>query len=298
MKIIGYGLTTKGEADRYMERTMQEFSRLCDEVIILCNNASDKEKKLITKYGFKYVEDNRTWGVLQWKIKQDFLENNVSKLVKNRDMLVCLDMDEVFCSHLTKQWIENAELDAYHVFVAELWNDELHYKAESSFWNVRIWRWNGETKWKPKPLHCGLAPEWTYHYHRFAPFVLKHYGLMKKEDRMNKIKRYDKYDPTAQHLEKRYYDMLQSDKATVFDETKVCTKIEKEVKDYRQTKPVGKFVKEKMRYAYVKNPFDVVLDIPERSLEETLKRKGFSFVAWADDIQKDMEDLFEEVSLK
>ena len=26
-------------------------------------------------------------------------------------MLVCLDMDEVFCKHLTKEWLENAELD-------------------------------------------------------------------------------------------------------------------------------------------------------------------------------------------
>lgn len=296
--IIGYGICGGGEANRYMEETLKEFKRLCDDTIILGNKITDSERSLIAKYKFKLVEDDREWGKLQWKMKQDFIERHVSKLVKEGDMLVCLDMDEVFCDHLTREWIEKAPLDAYHVFVVDLWNDEEHYKPESCFWNVRIWRWNGETKFKDKPVHCGLAPQWAYHYHRFAPFILKHYGLMKKEDRERKIKRYNKYDPKAQHLDRKYYDMLMSDRAKDFLPNTLCKQIEKEVETYKQTKPQSRnMAKEKMRYAYVKNPHGVVVDIPERDLQMTLKRRGFEFVGYADDLKDELHDLFDGVPL-
>lgn len=295
---LGYGIVGGGESQRYMRRTLEEFKRLCDFTILLGNNITDNERDLIKEYGFKLVEDNREWGLLQWKIKKDFIENHVSKLVDNGDMLVCLDMDEVFCEHLTKQWIETAPLDAYHVFVVDLWNDEEHYKVESCFWNVRIWRWNGETKFKQKPVHCGLAPEWTYHYHRHAPFILKHYGLMKPQDRLKKVARYEKYDPTAKYLDPNFYEMLKTNSSKPFTEDEICSKIEKEVADYKQTKPKIMEEKIKARFAYIKNSAGMVLDIPERDLEQTLKQPGMSFVGWADDIEKEMEDLFKGVPLE
>lgn len=295
--ILGYGIVGPGESKRYMRKTLEEFQRLCDSVILLGNNITKGERDLIKEFGFKLVEDNREWGVLQWKIKQDFIENHVSKLVDNGDMLVCLDMDEVFCHHLSKEWIEKAQLDAYHVFIVDLWNDEQHYKVESCFWNVRIWRWNGETKFKQKPVHCGLAPEWAYHYHRFAPFILKHYGLMNPDDRAKKVLRYEKYDPEAKHLDPKFYEMLKTMSAKDFDENKMCTIIEEEVKTYKQTKPKTMVEKIKTRYAYIKNAAGMVLDIPEKDLEQTLKRPGMSFVGWCDDIEKEMEDLFEGVPL-
>ena len=289
--IIGYGICGSGEAQRYMKETLEEFKRLCDDVIILGNNITDAERKLISSYKFKLVEDNREWGKIQWKIKQDFLERHVSKLAHEGDMLVCLDMDEVFCSHITREWIEKAELDAYHVFVVDLWNDDKHYKVESCFWNVRIWRWNGDTKFKEKPVHCGLAPQWAYFYHRFAPFLLKHYGLMKKEDRDRKIERYDKYDPSAQFLERKFYDMLKSETAKPFDEVALCLQIQKEVETYKQTKPRAKDIKPIIRYAYVKNPSGRIYDIPERDLKETLKRKGFTFINWIDEQPGSVDDV-------
>lgn len=278
--IIGYGICGGGEAKRYMNETLEQFKLLCDDVIILGNNITDDERGLIKRHGFKLVEDNREWGKLQWRIKQDFLERNVAKLAKNGDMLVCLDMDEVFCSHITKDWIEKAPLDAYHVFVVDLWNDTEHYKPESCFWNVRIWRWNGQTKFKEKPVHCGLAPEWTYYYHRFAPFLLKHYGLMKEEDRNRKIERYEKYDPKAIHLERKFYNMLKDKSSKSFDENKLCETIEKEVADYKQTKPRAKDIVAQPRFAYVRNPAGKIYDIPEKDVAETIKRPGFVFIEW------------------
>lgn len=280
--IIGYGVCGGGEANRYLRATLDEFKRLCDETIILGNNLTDAERDLIFEYGFQIVEDNREWGINQWKMKQDFAEKHLAKLARVGDMMVCLDMDETFCRHVTREWIEKAPLDAYYLFIIDLWNDTEHHKSKAAFWNVRIWRWNGDTKWKQKPVHCGLAPEWTYFYHRFAPFLVLHTGLMTKESRERKIARYQTYDPNAVHKDKSYYTMLASDSNEVFNEAEMCKKIEHEVATYQQTKPRTKpMQKVEERCAYVRNPGGLVVPIPERDLEQTLKRKGFEFIEWA-----------------
>lgn len=294
-KVIGYGICGPGEAGRYMKETMDCFKRLCDEVIILCNNCDQAELNLIDSYGFKRVNDRREWGTHQWRIKQDFIERDIKQMANEGDVLVCLDMDEVLSERCTKEWLMEAPLDAYHVFIVDLWNDPQHFKLESCFWNVRIWKWNGETKFKAKPVHCGLAPEWTYHYHRHAPFLLLHKGLMAEEDRLRKIKRYEKYDPHAEHLDQKYYDMLKSNTARPFDEEALADQIAEEVATYNQTKPRHSMIKKpKPRFAYVKNPHGETVDIPEKHLNQTLKRKGFEFVGWADEDQEEIEEMFED----
>ena len=299
MKIIGYGICGPGESKRYMRETLDCFKRLCDEVIILCNNAEREEIDLIREYGFKVVLDRREWGRFQWRIKQDFIERDIKQTAQVGDMLVCLDMDEVFSSELTKEWIRSAPLDAYHVFIVDLWNDPEHYKPESSFWNVRMWKWNGETKFKQKPVHCGLAPEWTYYYHRHAPFILKHYGLMLPEDRARKVVRYEKYDPKAEYLDRSFYNMLKQNNAKPFNEAEMQDIVSKEVATYQQTKPrTMPTPKKDSRFAWIKNPHGETLDIPERHVKETLARKGFEFIGWADDAQKEIEDLFEDEDIE
>lgn len=294
-KVIGYGLCGPGEANRYMRETMECFKRLCDEVVILCNNCDQAELNLIDEYGFKRFNDRREWGTHQWRIKQDFIERDIKQIANDGDVLVCLDMDEVLSERCTKEWLLEAPLDAYHVFIVDLWNDPQHFKPESCFWNVRIWKWNGETKFKAKPVHCGLAPEWTYHYHRHAPFLLLHKGLMDEESRLRKIKRYEKYDPHAEHLDKRYYDMLKDNTARPFDEDAMADQIADEVATYNQTKPRKSMVKKpKPRFAYVRNPHGDVIDIPEKHLATTLKRKGFEFISMADEEQEEIEAMFEE----
>lgn len=295
MKVIGYGICGPGEARRYMRQTLEEFKRLCDTVVILCNNTDHTEHALIDEYGFTRVSDRREWGRFQWKIKQDFIERDIKRIAEPGDMIVCLDMDEVFDPALTKEWLINAPLDAYRVFVVDLWNDPYHFKMESCFWNVRIWRWNGETKFKVKPVHCGLAPEWAYLYHRHAPFYLLHSGLMLPEDRERKIARYEKYDPHAEHLDRKYYDMLRSNTAKPFDPVKMHEEIAAEVASYNETKPKQDMNnKPKERFAYVKNPHGEVVDIPERHLAMTMKRKGFEFIGWADEQDNEVDALFDE----
>ena len=71
MRIIGVGVC--GLNERYLEATLKEFKRLCDDVLIATNNADEKTIELIDKYKFNHYEDNREWGVYQPSLKTDLL---------------------------------------------------------------------------------------------------------------------------------------------------------------------------------------------------------------------------------
>src|SRR5690348_13125626 len=106
MKIGGMCIVGAGEADRYLEITLKEFKRLCDKVIIATNNATQKEKDLIERYGFEQYEDNREWGIHQPNIKMVLL----ARFNEYRpDRVVALDSDEQFGQKVTREVLEKLD---------------------------------------------------------------------------------------------------------------------------------------------------------------------------------------------
>lgn len=270
-EVIGYGICGQHESKRYLKNTLECFKRLCDHTVIVGNNLSSDDKQMIIEYGFELIEDDRTWGLAQHKIKQDLMYW-IARY--NPKYCVALDMDEVFDPTLTKEKLIEL-LDTYNAlyfYIINLWNEGWNRKW--SFWNIRAWKWNGDTKIFNKPLHCGLAPEWTYYYAGYAPFFVKHYGLMKKADRQKKIERYEKFDPQAKYKDKSYYEALKGDICEPLDEDYVRNALLKEIGTQKPKRIVE--MKDK-KFFYVKSPDGRVVDIPERDLEDTLKR-GFTLV--------------------
>jgi hypothetical protein len=215
-----------GEADRFLELSLKEFKRLCDDAIIATNNATQKEKDLISKYGFWQYEDNREWGKEQNKIK-DSLLLRVRRL--NPDWILALDADETLPS-LTRQQIEELVKEgvSFYFYVVNLWNDEEHYMRSMSFWNIRLYKnlpVAGST-FQRTPLHCGLAPPFFYKHGTYTPHIMLHRGLMKKKNRERKAERYQKYDPNAKYKSQSYYDALLMDgSGTEYKEEQVLTKL-------------------------------------------------------------------------
>lgn len=269
MKIIGYGICGK-EADRYLENTLKEFKRLCDETIIVLNNATEKERTLIKQYGFHIKEDNREWGKEQHHIKEDLMED-VKKL--NPDYCVCLDMDEIFEPSLTREILEKLfdKGDALYFYIVNLWDNG--WRRKSSFFNIRAWKWSNDLKFENRPLHCGLAPIWCYHYGSYIPFIVYHYGLMKKSDRLAKVERYKEYDPKAKYRSKEYYDSLLDDSSEEIDYDFIKKSLEKEVGNPQKKKI---YTKINRKFYYVKKG-DKVIDVPDYLLKETLSR-GFVLI--------------------
>jgi hypothetical protein len=266
MNVVGYGVC--GANEKRLKATLDEFKRLCDHAVIVGNNIDDKSAELITSYGFELRHDNRVWGENQHRIKQDLVDYLKAY---NPDWLICLDMDEVFDPSLTRELFESytTQCDSMYVYIANLWGKG--WKRQWSFWNIRAWKWNGQTKFVNRPLHCGLAPEWAYHYGSYVPVILWHYGLKEKAVRKRKIDRYKQFDPNAVYRDKSYYDALADDSFDAIDTAYIQEAIEREALPIKR-KTMQTVEKE---FVYVKRADGKVFDIPKKSLEEHLKR-GFT----------------------
>lgn len=260
--IIGYGVA--GANERYITATLDQFKALCDKVVIVCNNADQATKDLILSYGFEVREDNRVWGENQHRIKEDL----VKTLGEYKpDWLICLDMDEVFYDMDRTKFESIADqCNSMYVYIVNLWNDG--WKREWSFWNVRAWKWNGVTKFVNRPLHCGLAPEWAYHYGSNVPLLLLHYGLKDKDKRWAKVERYKQFDPEAKYRSKGYYEALKDDTCDVLDMSFIQTTINEEV---GKIKSKAVMIPKPENY-YIVEKDGRQTDIPERLLEGHLKR--------------------------
>lgn len=211
MRIIGFMVC--GPNEKHLEKSLQEFKRLCDDAIIATNNADENTKKLITQYGYWQYEDNREWGKFQPLIKTDLLRRVA---VLQPDWIIALDADERFAPEFSKEVARSLATGteiAYYFTIVNLYNDEDHFAHDSGiqrFWNVRFYKYLPHlgVDFQKKALHCGLAPPYAYKYGWYAPYYVEHFGLLSPEDRARKAARYDQYDPGAVYKSHVYYDDL------------------------------------------------------------------------------------------
>lgn len=288
MKIVGM-CVCGAEADRYLEQTLKEFKRLCDDTIIALNNADQKTKDLISEYGFWTYEDNREWGKYQPDIKTDLLRR-AGKL--NPDWIIALDADEKFPPEFTREEAEklaNSNEIGYYFLVVNLYNDTEHFAHDvgiQRFWNIRYFKYlSGHTLYQHKSLHCGLAPPIFYYKGWNAPFYLEHYGLMKAEDRAKKIERYAKYDPNARFKGKEYYDDLRRElKAIPFDRQGLLNKL----KNSQETKKRNMLLSTKEQNALPKKFYYLLrlkdgktIDVPESQKDDLIRTGQFRLLSEA-----------------
>jgi hypothetical protein len=268
-RIVGFGVCGGGEASRYLENTLKEFKRLCDDTLIVCNNCKQEEFDLIKRYGFKILIDNREWGKEQWRIKEEAVKKHIKA-----DWVVVLDMDETFDKNFTREELEklcNKGGAGYYFYIVNLYNKG--YSKKWSFFNIRLFNTEYGLNWERKALHCGLAPRVSYEWGNYAPFILKHYGLKEEADRSRKVERYRKYDPNKKFKSGNYYNFLASiEKEQPFDEDELHKLVAEEVKNYKHKLPNKNNIMTKERkYFFVKNKQGRIIDIPAEALDETLR---------------------------
>lgn len=228
MKIVGQLVCGPGEADRWLKQTLETFQRLCDDVIVCLCNAGPKEKKMVASFDFRAYEDNREWGRKQPYIKTDLLRR--IHLLKP-DWILPLDADETMS--VSRGTLEGLTIgrESCYFYVVNLWNDEEHYSRNLSFWNVRFYKADESkgVQFLKRPVHCGNAPPYFYSLsarETYVPHILFHRGLMKPEDRKAKARRYDLYDPYADHKGREYYDALLAEgTGTAYNESIVTKRL-------------------------------------------------------------------------
>lgn len=231
MKIVGLMVCGPGETNRYLERPLGCFKRFCDDAVIVLNGEDPKRDRLIKSYGFWAYRDDREWGIHQPHIKTDLIKK-IGKL--KPDWIIPLDADEEFDSILTREEFEKMaeEKRGCYFYVVNHWGDKNHYHRGLSFWNIRYFKYMPSLglQYMKKPLHCGLAPPYAYFYGTYVPHLIRHYGLMKKEERNRKVERYNLYDPRMEHKSPIYYEAIAGEaKPATFDEEAVLNKIRNDV---------------------------------------------------------------------
>lgn len=268
-RVLGYGVC--GPNERYLTATLDEFRRLCDEVVVCLCQADAATEATVRSYGFHVVRDDREWGTSQHLIKGEFV---ASLAAYSPEWLICLDMDETFDPEFTRDDFDRyaALCDAMYVYIVNLWDDG--WNRQWSFWNVRAWKWNGVTEFENRPLHCGLAPKWAYHYGSNVPVALIHSGLKERADRLRKVERYRRYDPRARYRDKSYYDALESGVAAPLDMAYVRAELRKEITSVTRKRNTSVT----QEYARVRRQDGKVLEIPAQALHEHVLR-GFTPVS-------------------
>lgn len=235
MKVVGLMVAGQGEAARYLKKPLDQFKSLCDDVVIALNGEDIERDRLIKKYGFWSYRDDREWGKFQPTIKTELL----SRVVKLKpDWVIPLDADEEIAGMdkpTLLKTIEELPKERYGCFFyfVDLWDDVEHYNPKFGFWNIRLFQPVPHLglQYLKQPVHCGLAPPYAYapKYSVHLPFLVRHYGLMKKEDREKKIERYNQYDPRKVFKSPLYYEWLQEEGGgRTYNEESVIMKIRQE----------------------------------------------------------------------
>lgn len=284
MKTVGLLVCGPGEAERYLAATLDEFERLCDEVVVAGNNTDKKTEAAIRRRGFFFYRDDREWGIHQPSIKTDLLRR-IGGL--RPDIVVPLDADETFAGGFGRDELEALAATnavAWYFYIVNLWNSPDRYWPAGSFWNIRAFRWRPDlgSEFLKKNVHCGLAPPWAYQHGRYAPFHVRHSGLMVPADREKKIERYKLYDPRRDKVGiGAYYEALagQGDGAA-YDEAALQSKVTAEVERINQPdKKVTRMSKSSNEFVIVRRLKDGrEIDIPKADLEATMKRGGFEII--------------------
>lgn len=210
LKIIGMSMVGGGEGDKWLKPFLQRMREIVDDIAVCFNDVDEKTERITRKFTSKIYRDDREWGKLQPIMKTDFLKKVVWDLKPH--WILWLDADEfpepAFTRQKAREWALKPYDVAYTFWFVQLWDKEDCYLPNYAFEDTRFFKVLPEygLEVKKTPLHCGNYPEVVAQRATHSNFYIKHYGLLKREDREEKYRRYQKYDPKGLYMPQWFYD--------------------------------------------------------------------------------------------
>lgn len=277
MRFVAYMIVGPGEGDRWLEPVMRQL-HWCDQVAVCLNNADEKTAKIARKYAHVVEADDRVWGENQWRIKQDFLAKVVAKNPADDLWFIGLDADEILDKRFDRAMAEKMASGkdiAWYFWCLQLYNDERTVRPDLCFPNIRFWKYLPDLglDFQPTPLHCGLAPRYSYRFGSQSGLWFKHYGLMLAADRARKVARYDKYDPKAKFKGKSWYDALRNERARGVPFEDMVARLPNFI--YRANSPKLGMSKRADKITFFRNKHGKVVEAVGEQQHTQFKAKGF-----------------------
>jgi len=215
-----YGMMiVRNEAERYLDKVLQQMVQICDKVIILDDNSNDNTVEVCESYGCEvYQTDKRIWDKNESILRQQ-LWDLVTNQAEEGDWILCLDADEYFNSkHLPFiDYLFNTvsnEVDGIGFKLYDMWNnreyrDDEYWQAHKHYWCMAI-RYTTQVKyqWNNKALHGGRFPFNASQRMLPTEIPILHMGWATEHSRSLKYNRYKRLDSNAQYGWKEQYESI------------------------------------------------------------------------------------------
>jgi len=219
--IVGH-MVMRNEADRYLQASLWQLSKFCDEVIVVDDQSDDDSVKIAKDLGCKvivrpdevlsFLQDETYFRSYAWWAMSQELK------LSNKDWIIALDADEYIYGG-TGVILDAKDYNSISVPIREVWDWDW-YLAKirvDGFWDSnshnRIVRYNSSYRFENSGSGNGSVPTGQYK----TKFLDKdntglgilHFGYATQEDRQAKYERYTSMKNHG-HNEKHIQSIMQN----------------------------------------------------------------------------------------
>lgn len=209
----------KNEANRYLEKVLEEHRHYIDEAVIIDDGSTDNSvdlcRKILRGIPYQIIQNPVSKFQNEVELRKQQWEETVQT---NPEWILNLDADEMFerkFKEKVQDLICNPDVDLYFFRLYDFWDDN-HYR-EDKYWQAHSiyrpflirYRPDFQAEWNETPLHCGRFPQnITMLSYALGDLRIKHLGWADPKDRLAKYLRYLQLDPESRYGWKEQYESI------------------------------------------------------------------------------------------
>ena len=204
--IIAHMVVGEGEADRYLDQTLERVTWWADKThVVLDNPATQAETEIVDKWADSWQHSNYTWVDHEGEFRQNawnLMETNWRPTPN--DHIVIIDADETVVQYDTIQKASQQHAGKRLGFrFHEMWSPT-HYRIDG-FWKPYVAHimipYQPHGHFKDRPIASGREPTYAANIPRVdIPIAdLLHYGYADDADKASKYVRYKTLDGGKYH---------------------------------------------------------------------------------------------------
>jgi len=197
--IVGH-MVMRNEADRYLQASLTQLLKFCDEVVVVDDQSDDDSVEIARDLGCKViVRPNEILSFLQDETYfRSYAWWAMTKELKlsNKDWIIALDADEyIYGGPDLISEVKN--YDSISVPIREVWDVDPIQLRVDGFWDTnshnRIVKYNPSFRFENSGSGTGSVPTGKYNteiHDKHSPLMILHFGYTTPEDRQTKYERY------------------------------------------------------------------------------------------------------------